>query len=79
MLCAPQCFGLLDSGLWVCLKKSNPLLDLEVKLSSEPYSERLLFGDKKVLLLWVCIASFVVDAVFLRSGNVSGASAAPPG
>lgn len=51
MLCAPQCFGLLDSGLWVCLKKTNPLLDLEVKLSSEPCSERLLFGAKKVLLL----------------------------
>lgn len=67
MLCTPECFGLADSGLWVCLKKNptNPLLCSEVKFPSKPCSERLLFGEKKVLLLWACIASFVVEAIFL--------------
>lgn len=55
---------------------NKPLLYLEVKLLSKPCGDRLLFGVKKVLLLRAWIASFVVDAIFLRFDNISGTSAA---
>jgi len=59
----------VDSGLWVWLKQ--PFVVLRIKFPSKLCSERMLFGDKKVF--WLCgrIASFVVDAIFLRSGNLS--------